>query len=237
VPTDVAPTRPGAIGAGRIRPTRPTAVSATLITNSRLLGEALPVLLAPYFDLRLVATCAGNSPSGFDPPNPTGHVVLVDAGIGFVAALSWTRYWRSRVPPALVIAIELGEDVDSILGYIEAGIGGYTQQGATAAELAQAIRWVQQGSANCSPRVAAALFARFVGATVPMPLTARELDVLRCINKDFSNQEIATALVIEVRTVKHHVHSILHKLQLRHRWEATRVAVERGWLALDAPDR
>jgi DNA-binding NarL/FixJ family response regulator len=68
-------------------------------------------------------------------------------------------------------------------------------------------------------------------------LTNRELDVLRCINQDLTNQQIAEALVIEVRTVKHHVHSILYKLKLSHRWEAGRVAAERGWLSLESlPD-
>src|SRR5437867_1936298 len=189
----------GTIATGRPAIAQRITVAATLITNSRLLSDALPTLLAPHLELRLVATCSGSSQRSLDPPNPAGHVVLVDAGIGLEAAVVWTRYWRSLVPPAFVIAIELGEDTDSILGYIEAGVGGYTLQGATAAELAQAIRWVQQGIANCTPRVAAELFARFAAAApAPMPLTARELDVLRCINQDLSNQQIATALVIEV---------------------------------------
>jgi DNA-binding NarL/FixJ family response regulator len=62
------------------------------------------------------------------------------------------------------------------------------------------------------------------------PLTQRELEVLRYVNLDYSNQQIAELLTIEIRTVKHHVHNILQKLQLRHRWDAARLAVEQGWL-------
>ena len=223
---------------GRRRPTpRAGPLCATLVSNSRLLIDALPGLLAPHLALRLVATCSGTSRLAEAGPNPAGHVVVIDAGIGIEATVRWTRYWRRLVPPADVVAIEVGEDTNTILTYIEAGVGGYTLQGATAADVAQALRWVQEGRANCTPLVAAELFARFAAAApAPAPLTARELEVLRCINQDLSNQEIATSLVIEVHTVKHHVHSILHKLKLSHRWEAARMATERGWLSVN-PDR
>jgi DNA-binding NarL/FixJ family response regulator len=206
-------------------------LSATLISNSRLLRDGLPGLLAPYVTLQLVAACAGGLPLCEAPTDP-GTVVVVDAGIGVAGVVRWTRYWRTRLAPVHVVAIELPDDTDTVLTCIEAGVGGYTLQGASSRDVAEALSWVQQGIANCTPRVAAELFARFAAAAPPPPpLTSRELEVLRCINQDFSNQEIATALVIEVRTVKHHVHSILQKLKLSHRWEAARVAAERGWLS------
>jgi DNA-binding NarL/FixJ family response regulator len=213
------------------RQTTRTPLAVTVVSDSRLLSDALPGLLAPHLDAQPLNTCTGGSLLSDVPPNPAGHVIVIDVGVGIQAVVNWSRYARRLQPPAHVIAIEVREDTETILTYIEAGIGGYTLQGATAAEVAEAIRWVRQGIANCTPRVAAELFARFATiSSPPAPLTARELEVLRCINQDFSNQEIAAALVIEVRTVKHHVHSILHKLKLNHRWEAARMAVERGWL-------
>jgi DNA-binding NarL/FixJ family response regulator len=44
--------------------------------------------------------------------------------------------------------------------------------------------------------------------------------VLELIGKDFTNQEIAEQLVIEIGTVKNHVHSILEKLNVGSRGEA-----------------
>jgi two-component system, NarL family, nitrate/nitrite response regulator NarL len=51
-------------------------------------------------------------------------------------------------------------------------------------------------------------------------LTARELEVLRLIEEGRSNKEIATALSIELPTVKNHVHRILEKLHVHRRSEA-----------------
>jgi DNA-binding NarL/FixJ family response regulator len=51
-------------------------------------------------------------------------------------------------------------------------------------------------------------------------LTPRELEVLELLGQNLTNQEIAEHLVIEVGTVKNHVHSILDKLNVNTRDEA-----------------
>lgn len=51
-------------------------------------------------------------------------------------------------------------------------------------------------------------------------LTPRELEVLELISRGCTNQQIAQQLVIEVGTVKNHVHSILEKLRVSSRGEA-----------------
>jgi len=51
-------------------------------------------------------------------------------------------------------------------------------------------------------------------------LTSRERQVLALVDRGLSNKEIGTALHISVATVKHHVHNILEKMQVRRRWAA-----------------
>ena len=51
-------------------------------------------------------------------------------------------------------------------------------------------------------------------------LTSRELEVLKFISEGLTNQEIAARLVVEVGTVKNHVHRILEKLNVSNRQEA-----------------
>jgi DNA-binding NarL/FixJ family response regulator len=67
----------------------------------------------------------------------------------------------------------------------------------------------------------AQMFTQVESSTVESAgLTARELEVLELIAKEKTNQEIAEHLVIEVGTVKNHVHSILDKLKVSSRGEA-----------------
>ncbi len=53
------------------------------------------------------------------------------------------------------------------------------------------------------------------------PLSERELDVLRLLDQGLSNREIARRLVVTIGTVKSHVHSIIDKLGVSSRTQAT----------------
>ena len=53
---------------------------------------------------------------------------------------------------------------------------------------------------------------RAVARANPAGLTARELDVLRCLVDGLSDAEIATRLTLSERTVGHHVSAVLRKL-------------------------
>lgn len=57
------------------------------------------------------------------------------------------------------------------------------------------------------------------------PLTGRELEILRLITLGKSNIEIAKELILSVHTVKAHVCTILHKLEVNDRVQAAVKAV------------
>ena len=59
-----------------------------------------------------------------------------------------------------------------------------------------------------------------VSAPESIDLTPREREVLKLVGQGLSNEEIGSRLVIEVGTVKNHVHSILKKLNVKSRKDA-----------------
>ena len=72
--------------------------------------------------------------------------------------------------------------------------------------------------------------ARIPGASVPEPLTRREMEVLELMARHYSNREIAAELVISEATVKRHISNILSKLQARRRQGAVQKAYALGLL-------
>jgi len=62
----------------------------------------------------------------------------------------------------------------------------------------------------------------------PANLTPRELEVLVLVAQGLRNADVARRLVLSERTVAHHVSSILRKLGVRSRAEATAEAIRRG---------
>ncbi|MFQ5614599.1 MAG: kelch repeat-containing protein [Anaerolineae bacterium] len=64
-------------------------------------------------------------------------------------------------------------------------------------------------------------------------LSERELEVLKCLTTGASNREIAQTLVISPNTVKVHIRNIYEKLGVQSRAEATRRAIEEGWVQVE----
>ena len=75
--------------------------------------------------------------------------------------------------------------------------------------------------------------ARLVEGLEAERLTPRELDVLRLLARGQRNREIAEELGLAEPTVKIHVNSLLRKLQVKDRTEATVVALRRGLVHLE----
>jgi LuxR family maltose regulon positive regulatory protein len=72
--------------------------------------------------------------------------------------------------------------------------------------------------------------ARAAGAYLPEPLTDRELTILRLLAAGYSNQAIATELIIALGTVKRHVANLTAKLGTTSRLAAVARARELGLL-------
>src|SRR5258708_37013629 len=61
-----------------------------------------------------------------------------------------------------------------------------------------------------------------------VPLSPREMEILRCVTRGLSNKEIASELGISHQTVKNHTTSILDKLNVEDRTQAAVYPLHRG---------
>ena len=119
---------------------------------------------------------------------------------------------------------------------LRAGASGFLLKDVPPEQLAAGIRVVAQGEALLAPSITRRLIQEFAAAspTPPAPppgldeLTARELEVFRCVARGLSNAEIAAELIVSETTVKTHVARVLMKLGLRDRVQAVVLAYESG---------
>jgi DNA-binding NarL/FixJ family response regulator len=157
-------------------------------------------------------------------------VMLVSTRLPANATLELTREVAESNLPAKILILGLAESELEILRYVEAGAAGYVLQDDSVEELLSNIRAVQSGQAIVSPEIAGALVARVAelaqlfddafAIDTSADLTPREREVLQLVGQGLTNREIADRLVIEVGTVKNHVHSILDKLNVSSRRDA-----------------
>ncbi|MBB4908506.1 response regulator [Actinophytocola algeriensis] len=118
---------------------------------------------------------------------------------------------------------------------LRAGASGFLLKDAPPDRLLHGIRTVAAGAALLDPEVTRALVGAYATRIRPsdddrpdVPLTPRELEVLRLIADGLSNSEIAGTLVLSQETVKTYVSRILAKLGLRDRVQAVVHAYRHG---------
>jgi DNA-binding NarL/FixJ family response regulator len=145
--------------------------------------------------------------------------------------LELTATLAEQYPDVKVIALGLIESEARVLQFVEAGGDGYVAKDDSVDVLLKRIRAAYRDRAVVSPEIAAALMsqvARYAqlfseveaGLHEGVNLTPREYEILELIAEGLSNREIADLLVIQVGTVKNHVHSILQKLDVSSREDA-----------------
>lgn len=152
-------------------------------------------------------------------------VALLDIsmpGSGLSAAAEIAR----RFPAVAIVMLTASEADDDLLAALKAGARGYALKGVSAEELTEIVQGVAGGSSYVPPalagRVLAALQDRVRVSVLPEveDLTEREAEILRHLAVGRSNKEIARALELQEKTIKHYMTNILKKLQVRNRVEA-----------------
>lgn len=164
-------------------------------------------------------------------------VVLASVTLPDNAALRLARIVNNKNCAIKVLVTEMINSKAAILHCIEEGAAGYVYENESLTNLAEKIRALAKDEFPVPPPIAAGLIAR-INELKRMSdaesihqltnrrsqceeLTAREREVLHLMALGSSNQEIAEALVIEVGTVKNHVHNIFRKLDIQSREHAT----------------
>ncbi len=103
---------------------------------------------------------------------------------------------------------------------LDAGVDSYILKTTSAKDIADAVRKTSRGE-YIEPEVLVKMRNRMKKrAELYEMLTEREMEILLLIAKGYSNQEIASASHITIKTVKTHVSNILSKLEVQDRTQA-----------------
>lgn len=172
-------------------------------------------------------------------------VVLMDIGLPEMDGIQATSIIKKTNPDIKVLIFTSRESDDDVFDSLSAGADGYIMKGANEEQMVNAIKAVAEGTAWLDPAIARLVLSNVrkhsSSAVVPSQeglnksvskdvygLTDRELEVLALIVEGMNNTQIAKKLYITLSTAKAHVHSILQKLYVSNRTQATIQAVKEG---------
>ena len=128
-------------------------------------------------------------------------------------------------PSTKIVAFTAATGVDSAIRALDAGASGYVLKGSNTAELIQAISSVQSGETYITQNFASRVIAGLRDASLrrkaaeAVILSIREQQIIRLLMRGKTNKEIAIAIKISEKTVKHYMTALMQKLQVRNRLE------------------
>ncbi|MDN5853167.1 MAG: response regulator transcription factor [Actinomycetia bacterium] len=208
-----------------------TPVRVLLVDDQALFREALATLLGVRDDVAVVGEAGDGAEALHRAAELAPDVVLMDLRMPVLDGIAATRRLRVEQPGVRVIALTTFDDDADVFAALRAGAVGYLLKDVSSARLVEAVHAAARGESVLQPSVAAKVVARFAelpDAPEPVrlpqplvvPLSDRELDVLRLLADGRSNREIATGLFLAEGTVKNHVTNVLAKLGARDRTQA-----------------
>jgi DNA-binding NarL/FixJ family response regulator len=166
------------------------------------------------------------------------QLVLLDLSMPGLDGLSALPGLRDAVPDAEVIVLTASGTEENLLAAIRAGAAGYLLKSEPPDRIVDFLRGVARGEAALSGEVARSLLEQVrdggyrnggVPDDIAGALSAREVEVLLLLDEHLGTDDIAKRLFISEHTVRSHVKSLLHKLNVSSRREALEaLAVARG---------
>ena len=202
-----------------------------------LIRTGLATIIDAQPDLELVGECGDGQAAVDLAARLRPDVVVMDVRMPVLDGIEATRRLAGAgVPQPVKVLVVTTFNLDEyVYEALRAGASGFLLKDAPPAQLLHGIRTVATGAALLDPEVTRRLVGRYAarirpvdGGSSDIPLTPRELEVLRLIADGQSNREIAATLVISQETVKTFVSRILSKLDLRDRVQAVVYAYRHG---------
>jgi DNA-binding NarL/FixJ family response regulator len=202
--------------------------------DQAMIRGGLRLILDDQPDIDVVAEAADGTEAIRLARDLRPDVCLVDIRMPGADGIEVTRAIAGPgVPDPLRVVIVTTFDLDEYVhGALRAGAVGFVLKGASPVLLAEAVRAAHAGDALISPQVTLRLLRQLspappvlsapstTAARPPaVPLSEREIDVVRAIARGRTNAEIAADLFISLSTVKSHLTSIQNKLGVRNRVE------------------
>lgn len=214
----------------------PKTITILLCDDHGVLRAGLRALLDAEPDLEVV----GEADTGEDAIKQVKElkpdIVVMDLSMPGMGGMEATRRIAAMDGATKVLVLTMHAEEEFLLPVLDAGGNGFVRKTSADEDLTHAIRTVARDEVFLYPSAAKLLLERYKDADAdemrgPLSkLTERERDVLAMTAEGFSSSEIGEKLFISPKTVDTYRSRIMDKLQLRHRSELVRFALQTGLL-------
>jgi DNA-binding NarL/FixJ family response regulator len=156
-------------------------------------------------------------------------IALLDISMPDLNGLEAAHRVRTVSPRTKIAMLTASEQGNDLITAMQAGAQGYILKGSKITEVVAAIKAIESGETYVSPKLAGKILLELSAPQPKQPdLSDREMEILLLVAQGLSNKEIAVELDRAEKTVKHHMTSLMRKIDVRSRVEAALYAHKQG---------
>ena len=161
------------------------------------------------------------------------QVLLLDIDMPIISGLEIITSVRQQFPLIHVLVFSMHSNEEYIHQMLSKGAKGYILKSCKMEELIRAITTVSTGDTYLSEEASRKLIAYASSSKKQndIPLTKREIEVIKLVSTGLTNQQIGKQLSISHRTVDTHRRNIMEKLDLHNAAALTNYAAKKGLLS------
>lgn len=200
-------------------------IGVLIVETSTLVREGIVALLSKEPDLTVVGVCGDGDDIVAAAVETKPNVALIDIDLQAMDAFNVVRTLRVVLPSCVVMLMAARRRPGDLQRAADAKVAGFLLKDSPPDVLGTAVRRLARGERVIDGDMVFAALSQHRS-----PLTPRELEVLRRVAEGDSTEQIATALVLTVGTVRNHLARINSKIGAHNRVQAIRIAEESQWL-------
>ena len=188
-------------------------IKLLIADDHKILLEGIVSLLQTEASFHVAATATDGYEVMKLIPKNDYDVCLLDINMPGLDGIETAKQIKTAKPGIKIIMLTTYNDKEIISELIHTGVSGYLLKNSDRSELVEAITKVMSGRYYFSAEVEA-IIMQGVGEkknTDVIILTDREIEIVKLLGKEYTNEKIATELHISYRTVETHRKNIMQK--------------------------
>jgi DNA-binding NarL/FixJ family response regulator len=215
-------------------------IDVIIADDHHLVRKGIRALLESVPDIRVVGEAATGQEAVELAEKHRPHVAVMDISMPRLDGAQATERILSLNLQTQIVILSMHSDSILAQQLLRQGVKGYLLKHSIADELPLAIRAASQGQVYLSPAISESVLTTLMTPGVrDIPeeageiLSAREREVLQLIAEGYTNNAIAEALTISVKTVEKHRANLMAKLDVHDLPGLIRTAIKHGLIFVE----
>ena len=208
------------------------AIKVYMVDDHHIFRDGVTSLIDFEDDMEVIGSAGSVEDYKTDILNYKPDVILMDLTIGSEYGVDAINWLREQGNETKVIVLSMHKEGSHVQKVLDCGANGYILKDSGTAEMISGIRAVHNGEKFYSQDIMSSIVNQLTRSKEPKwalggkKLSQREIEVLKLIALENSNQEIADKLFISIRTVDTHRRNIMDKLDAKNTVSLVKYAIK-----------